>query len=83
MVAEIVGKLRALPGHRFWPDSVSLIGSGEIDPARILSHGQVTDTYLLALARAHDGRLATFDRKLSTAAEGNGKSFLHLIAPRA
>lgn len=82
VVAEIVGKLRNLPGHAFWPDDVSLAGSAAIDPARILSSAQVTDTYLLALAKAHDGLLATFDRKLSTAAVTEGKSALHVIAAR-
>jgi predicted nucleic acid-binding protein len=41
---------------------------------------QVTDSYLLALAVAHDGALATFDRRLSTKAVKGGKGALHLIA---
>ncbi|GLS34783.1 hypothetical protein GCM10010869_03710 [Mesorhizobium tianshanense] len=52
-VAQIVTKLRALPGHRFWPDDMSLVGSGDIDAAKILTPAQITDTYLLALAKAH------------------------------
>lgn len=80
LVMEIVGKLRSLPGHCFWPDDVSLVGSGDIAPAKILTSGQVTDTYLLALAKAHDGQLATFDRKLTAAAVTRGNSALHLIS---
>ncbi|WP_081162755.1 TA system VapC family ribonuclease toxin [Ensifer aridi] len=79
LVMEIVGKLRALPGHCFWPDDMSLVGSGDIAAAKILTSGQVTDTYLLALAKAHGGQLATFDRKLSAAAVIRGNSALHLI----
>ncbi len=79
-VMEIVGKLRSLPGHIFWPDDVSLVGSGDIIPSKILTSGQVTDTYLLALAKARGGKLATFDRKLSAAAVTKGNSALHLIA---
>ncbi|MCA1406566.1 PIN domain-containing protein [Ensifer sp. IC3342] len=79
LVMEIVGKLRALPGHSFWPDDVSLVGSGEIAPTKILTSGQVTDTYLLALAKTRGGQLATFDRKLSAAAVTRGNSALHLI----
>ncbi|MBY3246434.1 PIN domain-containing protein [Rhizobium laguerreae] len=79
LVMEIVRKLRSLPGHSFWPDDVSLVGSGDIAPTKILTSGQVTDTYLLALAKAREGQLATFDRKLSAAAVTRGNSALHLI----
>ncbi len=82
LVAGIVAKLRALPGHVFWPDDVSLIGSTDVDSSRILTSAQVTDTYLLALAKAHGGRLASFDRKLSTAAVIDGRATLHLIESR-
>lgn len=78
-VAGIVGKLRSLPGHIFWPDDASLLGTADVDPARILTSAQVTDTYLLLLAKLHGGQLATFDRKLSTAAVREGKTTLHLI----
>ncbi|ESZ59829.1 PIN domain-containing protein [Mesorhizobium sp. M0062] len=79
VVAQIVGKLHALSGHQFWPDEISLVGSNDIDAARILTPAQVTDSYLLGLAKARDGQLATFDRKLSTAAVRGGRSILHLI----
>ena len=82
LVAEIVVKLRALPGHVFWPDDVSLVGSTDVDVSKILTSAQVTDAYLLSLAKAHGGRLASFDRKLSTAAVKHGKATLHLIEPR-
>jgi predicted nucleic acid-binding protein len=39
----------------------------------------VTDTYLLALARSYDGKLATFDRRLSTLAVPEGRETLHII----
>nr|WP_208394379.1 TA system VapC family ribonuclease toxin [Pseudochelatococcus lubricantis] len=79
LVTGIVRKLRALPGHSFWADDVSLVGNGDVDADKILTSAQVTDSYLLALAAAHEGQLATFDRKLSVAAVRNGKASLHLI----
>ena len=79
MVAEIVAGLRALSGHRFWPDDLSMISTAYVDPGKILTPAQVTDTYLLALAKANGGRLASFDRKLSPAAVKDGKAVLHLI----
>lgn len=57
--------LRALTGHgrhRFWPDG---IGYGEVDLSHVLGHGQVTDAYLVALARGQNARLATFDQGLA------------------
>lgn len=79
MVAGIVTRLRELPGHRFWPDDLSLVGSDLVDPTRILTSAQVTDTYLLGLAKSKGGTLATFDRRLSAAAVKGGKASLHLI----
>ena len=79
-VAAIVSRLRTLPGHVFWPDDISLVGSDHIEPARILTPGQVTDSYLLALAAMRQGCLATFDRRLSTKAVRGGEAALHLIA---
>jgi toxin-antitoxin system PIN domain toxin len=78
-VAGIVATLRNLPGHSFWPDDFSLVDSPHVDPARVLTSAQVTDTYLLALARSQGGQLATFDRRLSVAAVKGGKAALHHI----
>jgi len=78
-VAAIVAQIRTLPGHVFWPDDISLVGAGHVDPALILTSGQVTDSYLLALAVAREGRLATFDRRLSVKAVKGGKAALHVI----
>jgi toxin-antitoxin system PIN domain toxin len=79
IVAAIVAQLRALPGHAFWHDNVSLVATDHVDPAKILTSAQVTDSYLLALAVSHGGRLATFDRRLSTTAVRGGKASLHII----
>ena len=65
--------------HLHWPEDFSLFGSDVIDTSRILSSAQVTDTYLLALAKARGGQLATFDRRLSVNAVKDGKATLRLI----
>lgn len=78
-VAPIVARLQALPGHAFWADDPSLVASGLVDTDRITTPGQVTDTYLLALAVANRGRLATFDRRLSPQAVRGGRAALCLI----
>jgi uncharacterized protein len=71
--------MRALPGHRFWADTISLCDAQLVDGSRLTGHAQVTDTYLLALARSHGGRLASMDRKLVTGAVIDGKNALELI----
>jgi predicted nucleic acid-binding protein len=83
-VAAIVAKMQTLAGHVFWPDgismvSISIVSEARIDPSQILTSGQMNDTYLLALAAAHGGQLATFDRRLSTNAVRDGKAALRLI----
>ena len=72
--------LCALPGHVYWPDDISLLDAKKIDASRILSSAQVTDSYLLALACAHGGKLATFDRRLVVDAVRGGAKALHVIA---
>ncbi|MEJ0003559.1 MAG: hypothetical protein WDN30_08315 [Pararobbsia sp.] len=79
VVASLVTQLRAHPGHTFWSDNVSLLDPQQVDSSRLLSAAQLTDTYLLALARFHDGTLASFDRRLVTDAVSNGAHHLELI----
>ena len=46
---------------------------------RLLSHAQITDSYLLALALHHGGKLASFDRKLVPDAVVDGQAALALL----
>lgn len=78
-VAPILLALRALPGHRFWADTISMLDPAHLDTARLSSHSQVTDSYLLALAQAHGGRLASMDQRLVVDAVPGGKDALTLI----
>jgi predicted nucleic acid-binding protein len=75
----MVRRLRSLEGHEFWPDEISLLDQRWVDTERLLDSAQVTDTYLLALAVARGGKLATFDRRLVAAAVVNGTTAVHLI----
>jgi toxin-antitoxin system PIN domain toxin len=51
--------------HAWWPDSVSPALLPEVRSAATAK--QVTDRYLLGLARLNGGRVVTFDRALATA----------------
>lgn len=79
LVAELLSSFRKLPGHAFWPDDVSLLDSEQLDTARLLDSAHITDSYLLALAQAHKGRLATFDQGIPTQFLIDGPATLHLI----
>lgn len=79
VVLESLAAIRGLQGHVFWPDDISLADGHRVDASRLSSHAQVTDSYLLALARAHGGRLASLDRKLVVDAVADGGATLALI----
>ena len=57
----LLARVTGLASHGFWPADLTLadaIGKTGL----IVGHRQVTDAYLLALARARGGILATLDR---------------------
>jgi len=56
---------RKTTDHAFWPDDISLLSESIIYPEKILGHKQLTDVYLLALAVKNNGRLVTFDERIS------------------
>lgn len=71
--------IRGLPGHSFWPDEISVADGAYFAPSLLSSHARVTDSYLLALAHAKGGLLATMDQKLATEVVPAGKASLELI----
>lgn len=58
---DLLRRIVARPGHRFWKDDVAVSNAAEIESTRLLGYRQVTDAHLLALAIRRGGRLATFD----------------------
>lgn len=63
-IGDAITRLRSFrkSGHHiFWPDAASICDE-VVQPAHVQGYRQLTDVYLLALAVANDGRLATFDR---------------------
>jgi toxin-antitoxin system PIN domain toxin len=84
---DIVDRLRAFRGsghHHFWPDAVSLADARVFNPSFIRGHRQVTDIYLLGLAKHARGCLATFDRTIPLGAVmGASKAIVQVIGPAA
>jgi toxin-antitoxin system PIN domain toxin len=65
---ELIGQLRRFSeqtDHEFWEDSISLRSEAIFSENLIHNSRQITDLYLLALAVTRDGRLATFDEKIT------------------
>jgi toxin-antitoxin system PIN domain toxin len=61
---DLLEQATATSWHEFWPCDVSLLDHRIVDRTRVHGARQVTDAYLLALAAAHGGRFATFDRSV-------------------
>ncbi len=78
-VVQSLMAIRGLSGHKFWPDKISIAEDAFFASALLSSHSRVSDSYLLALAHANGGRLATMDQKLTTEAVPNANKSLELI----
>ena len=68
---ELLDRLRTFckSGHHvFWPDTLSVRDATVFNQAFIRGHRQLTDVYLLGLAKTMNGTLATFDRTIPLAA---------------
>ncbi len=67
----LLAKISAVPGCQFLPDEVERVVGAHMDITRITSYLHVTDAHLLAVARHHGARLATFDRGIEALAGGD------------
>ena len=56
--------MTVIEAHEFWPDGVDCSTGAFSAGARIIGHRQVSDAYLLSLAQARSGCLATLDKKM-------------------
>ena len=62
-IRQRLGMFCASGHHTFWPDQLSLRDERRFNLAGV-THRQITDVYLLALATDKGGRLATLDRSI-------------------
>lgn len=68
------------PAHEFWADDLHLPPAISGIAPGLHGHRQITDAYLVALARRRRGVLATFDRGLRTLAGKRLGSSLELVS---
>ena len=76
-VLSILHEVCESPGHHFWAEDLSILNILESDA--IITHAQITDVYLLALAVHHNGKLATLDQRIPAEAVRDGRRALELI----
>ncbi|HEY0781973.1 MAG TPA: TA system VapC family ribonuclease toxin [Thermoanaerobaculia bacterium] len=79
-VCDVLAAFCADPRHEFCPDDISLLDPAHLARPTLLTPARVTDLYLLALARRHRARLATFDRRIPAEAVPDGTRHLTVIA---
>jgi predicted nucleic acid-binding protein len=72
----VLSTLRALDGHSFLADDVSI---ADADVPRMSGHRQVTDAQLLTLARRRGMRLVTFDAGVLSLARGREVELLKAL----
>jgi len=71
--------LRQSVGFQFLPDDLSLADSGSAVSLDNTSSSQLTDIYLLALAKKHGVKLATFDKRLAAQNVADGIHSIEFI----
>jgi toxin-antitoxin system PIN domain toxin len=83
--SDLVDRLRQFCSskhHQFWPDSLSFTDPKLFNPSLIRGYRQVTDVYLLGLAKKMGGHLATLDGGIPIGAVvGATRKTLTVISP--
>lgn len=76
-VLSILRKLRAVQGHQFWAEDLSILEI--LGTSTIITHAQITDIYLIGLAVHNKGKLATLDQHMPSGAVRGGKDTVEVI----
>jgi len=67
------------PGHAFWPTTISYFDATAPFERRMHGPKQITDAYLLGIAKHHGGRLATLDKAVVSLAGSECSDLVELI----
>ena len=62
---QALSDMVALAGHVFWPDDLQVNDLASFTSNALVGHRQVTDAYLIELAKRHKGKVATLDAGLA------------------
>ena len=75
---EALKKIVSAPGHHFWPDTLAPTEAEVFASASFVGHRQVTDAYLLSLAKFNKGKLATFDNGVAELIQASEERSRHI-----
>ena len=78
-VRPLLQRLRSIPGHLFWEDSISMADNQALPSLQDVTARQLTDVYLLALAVHRGGGLATLDSRIDPSQVPGDQQALVLI----
>lgn len=76
-VVAILRRLCGAPGHEFWPDDISI--NDLLAAGTLITHGHITDVYLLGLAVRNGGKLATLDDRIPAGAVRGGAAAIESL----
>lgn len=62
---QALGTMVALAGHVFWAEDLEVNDLASFTSSALVGHRQVTDAYLIELAKRHKGKVATLDAGLA------------------
>lgn len=71
--------IAAMPGHRFFPDEISLLDTSILPSLGTVGPRALTDLYLLALAVHHGAGFATLDARIQPALVPGGPAAYSVI----
>ena len=77
---HVLAQIRALPGHQFVPDDVSVMDLKRFPQLRTATPAQLTDLYLLGLAGQHHLTFVTLDGRVPAHLVVGGEAAL-LVVP--
>lgn len=76
LLKKLIG---AAPGHRFFPDDLSLLDTAAFPSLAGVGSQQITDLYLLALAVNHNMRFLSFDQRINPKLIPGGDKALEIL----
>jgi toxin-antitoxin system PIN domain toxin len=77
---QLLLNLTKLEGHAFWPTTIDYFGATTSFERRMHGPKQITDGYLLGIAKHHGGKLATLDKAVKSLAGPANSDLVELIA---
>ena len=78
---KLLVKIRDNKRHQFWSDEISLADEALFRGDHLVHGNQITDLYLLGLAKQKRGKFATFDSRIDVSAlNGRRSDLIELVS---